>query len=146
VIGEYAGQVVRVVCVLMAPLIMLFGLYVVAHGHYGPGGGFAGGIVIGVGVILLRITVATEISHRAFPPTAARIAGGLGVLGFVLTGLVPLLAGGPFLDYAAVDLPGMDDPDARYLGILVVEVFVGLAVTSVMVTLFDTLVRDEADA
>jgi multicomponent Na+:H+ antiporter subunit B len=142
VIGEYAGQVVRVVCVLMAPLIITFGIYVVLHGHYGPGGGFAGGIVIGVGVILLRITVATELSARYLPPALGPLAAGVGVLGFILVGAASLVSGGQLLDYAAVDIGGLEDRDLRYLGILVVEVFVGVAVSGVMLTLFDNLAAE----
>jgi multicomponent Na+:H+ antiporter subunit B len=142
-IGEYRGQVVRVVCVLMAPLMMLFGLYIIAHGHYGPGGGFAGGIVVGVGVILLRITVPRELTHRWFPPVAARTAAALGVLGYLVIGSVSLVAGGEFLDYGIVDIYGTNEPDRRYLGILLVEIAVGAAVTGVMLTLFDTLVGED---
>jgi len=145
VIGEYHSQVVRVVCVLMAPLMMMFGLYVIAHGHYGPGGGFAGGIVVGVGVILLRITVPAELSERWFPAVAARVAAALGVLGYLLVGFLPLFAGGEFLDYGAVGILGGPEPDRRYLGILLVEIAVGLAVAGVMVLLFDTLVGDDRD-
>jgi multicomponent Na+:H+ antiporter subunit B len=142
VIGEYAGQVVRVVCVLMAPLIITFGIYVVLHGHYGPGGGFAGGIVIGVGVILLRITVATDLSNRYLPSALGPLAAGVGVLGFILVGVASLVSGGEMLDYAAVDIGGLEDRDLRYLGILVVEVFVGVAVAGVMLTLFDNLAAE----
>lgn len=124
----------------MGPFITMFGLYVIAHGHYGPGGGFAGGIIVGVGIILLRITVERELSHRWFPPSAARVAAALGVLGFLVVGLVPLVAGGSFLDYAALDVPGMSAAEQRYQGILLVEVAVGIAVTGVMLTLFDSLV------
>jgi multicomponent Na+:H+ antiporter subunit B len=141
-IGEYAGQVVRVVCVLMAPLIMVFGLYVIAHGHYGPGGGFAGGIVTGVGVILLRITIPREMSERYFPTWLGPVAAGTGVLAFILTGAVSLLTGGQYLDYAAVQIGEVSEPQLRYVGIFVVEIAVGLAVTGVMLTLFDTLAGD----
>jgi multicomponent Na+:H+ antiporter subunit B len=139
VIGEYAGQVVRVVCVLMAPLIMVFGLYVIAHGHYGPGGGFAGGIVTGVGVILLRITIPVELGGRFFPPWLGPIGAAGGVLAFILVGVVPLLAGGAYLDYGAVEVGGLSEPRMRYLGIFVVEIAVGVAVAGVMLTLFDTI-------
>ncbi|MCC5952564.1 MAG: hypothetical protein JJU45_10770 [Acidimicrobiia bacterium] len=142
-IGEYRGQVVQVVSVLMAPLMMMFGLYVIAHGHYGPGGGFAGGIVVGVGVILLRITVPRSVSMRWFPPAAARVAAGIGVLAFILVGALSLVAGGAYLDYAVIDAAGATEPERRYLGILVVEIAVGLAVTGVMISLFDTLVGDD---
>ncbi|MGY6502624.1 MAG: MnhB domain-containing protein [Acidimicrobiales bacterium] len=141
--GEYPGQVVRVISVLLAPLIMMFGIYVVAHGHYGPGGGFAGGIIVGVGVILLRITVERSVSYTWFPPAGGPIVAALGVLGFVGTGVASVVTGGQFLDYAATDIPGFTDTDLRYLGILVVEVAVGFAVAGIMVTLFDSLMSTE---
>jgi multicomponent Na+:H+ antiporter subunit B len=135
---------IRVVCVVMAPLMMLFGLYVVAHGHYGPGGGFAGGIVLGVGVILLRLSVPRPVSHRVVPPMAARVAGAVGVLAYLAVGAAALIAGGEFLDYGAVDAFGPTAPDRRYLGILLVEAAVGAAVAGVMVSLFDTLAGERA--
>jgi multicomponent Na+:H+ antiporter subunit B len=141
VIGEYPGQVVRTICVIMAPMIMVFGAYVVAHGHYGPGGGFAGGIVIGVGIILLRLAVERELADRWLPPAIGPAAAAIGVLVFVAIGAVPLLAGEAFLDYAGTALLGSDPVDRRYLGIMVVELAVGLAVTGVMLMLFDTLSR-----
>lgn len=141
-IGEHPGQPVRVVCALLSPLILMFGLYVVAHGHYGPGGGFAGGIIIGVGIILLRISLRGELAMRLLPPRVARLAVAAGVLGFVAVGVASLVTGGAFLDYAEVPA-GLDAVDLRYLGILVVEVFVGLGVTGVMISLFDELVGED---
>jgi multicomponent Na+:H+ antiporter subunit B len=143
-VGAYPGQIVRTVCVIMAPTIMTFGLYVVAHGHYGPGGGFAGGIVAGVGIILLRLTVDRERSHRWFPPRAARVAASAGVLTFIAVGFASVLAGGAFLDYAALGFGDVEAVDVRYLGILAVEIAVGVAVTGVMIELFDSLSTREA--
>lgn len=144
-IGEYAGQVVRVVCVLMAPLIMLFGIYVTLHGHYGPGGGFAGGVVIGVGMILLRISVRRELGYRCLPPAVGPVAAGAGVLLFIVTGAVSLITGDPFLDYAAVELGALEPSELRYFGILVVEIGVGVAVAGVMLALFDALAGEVGD-
>ena len=36
----------------IAPLVMLYGIYVVLNGHLSPGGGFSGGSIIGAGLIL----------------------------------------------------------------------------------------------
>lgn len=35
--------IVKAVCRILAPFVQLFGLYVIAHGHHSPGGGFQGG-------------------------------------------------------------------------------------------------------
>jgi hypothetical protein len=70
-IGAYPSEVVRVVCALLSPFIAMFGLYIIAHGHYGPGGGFAGGVFLAVGAILPRLTLPedspTGSSRRARP-------------------------------------------------------------------------------
>ena len=138
-IGAYPSVVVRVVCALLSPFILMFGLYVVAHGHYGPGGGFAGGVFIAVGAILPRLTLPEELAYRLVPPAAGPLAGGVGLLLFLLVGTLPLLVGGSFLDYGAVEIAGMEASRVRYLGILVVEAAVGLAVFGAMVLIVDVL-------
>jgi multicomponent Na+:H+ antiporter subunit B len=138
-IGAYPTVVVRVVATLLSPFIAMFGLYVIAHGHYGPGGGFAGGVFVAVGAILPRLTLPERVAYRLVPPTIGPLAGAIGMLGFLTIGLVPLLLGGAFLDYGVLAFGGMEVARARYLGILVVEIAVGLAVFGAMILLFDVL-------
>ncbi len=40
---------------IIIPLIQIFGLYIIFFGHLSPGGGFAGGTIIGSSFILMRI-------------------------------------------------------------------------------------------
>ena len=47
--------VVRNTAKVSAPVILLFGIYVILNGHLGPGGGFSGGAIIGGGLILYAI-------------------------------------------------------------------------------------------
>ena len=138
-IGTYPSEVVRVVCALLSPFIAVFGLYIIAHGHYGPGGGFAGGVFVAVGVILPRLTLSETVAYRLFPASLAPLVGGLGMLAFLIVGTLPLLVGGSFLDYGAIEIAGMTEARVRYLGILIVEVAVGFAVFGAMVLIFDTL-------
>lgn len=37
---------------VLVPVIIIFGIYVILGGHLGPGGGFAGGAIVGAGLIL----------------------------------------------------------------------------------------------
>ena len=137
--GTHPSEVVRVVCALLSPFIGMFGLYVIIHGHYGPGGGFAGGVFVAVAAILPRLTLPERLSYELVPPQVGLVAGGIGMLLFLVVGTLPMLAGGAFLDYAAVDVPGMSDARVRYYGILVVEIGVGMAVFGAMLMIFDTL-------
>ena len=38
--------------VVLVPIVLLFGIYVVLNGHLSPGGGFSGGAIMGAGLIL----------------------------------------------------------------------------------------------
>ncbi|MGE5855673.1 MAG: MnhB domain-containing protein, partial [Syntrophaceae bacterium] len=51
---------------VMIPFIQLFGLYVIAHGHLSPGGGFQGGVVLGASFILMAIAFDLKTSLRFF--------------------------------------------------------------------------------
>lgn len=44
--------IVRVSCKTVIPIIMMLGVYILLNGHLSPGGGFAGGAIIGAGMIL----------------------------------------------------------------------------------------------
>jgi multicomponent Na+:H+ antiporter subunit B len=74
-IGAYPTVVVRVIAALLSPFIAMFGLYIIAHGHYGPGGGFAGGVFLAVGAILPRLTLPEHVAYRLVPTTVGPIAG-----------------------------------------------------------------------
>ena len=141
---RYENPVVEGVARLMVPLIQIFGLYVITHGHYGPGGGFQGGVILAASLLLLRLTLGEEYEHRRFPPRLAILLATSGMLLFVLVGLLPLGRGAPYLNYAYLPIPGLAEPEARYLGILIVEIGIGMAVWGTLVTLFDHLVGGEA--
>lgn len=49
------SKIVRTVANQLIVLILIFGLYVIAHGHLTPGGGFQGGAVIVSGVVMLLV-------------------------------------------------------------------------------------------
>lgn len=137
-IERYEGLVVDVISRLMVPVIQLFALYVVFHGHYSPGGGFQGGVILATSVVLMRLTLGQEESHRRFPPRFALglLSAGIFVLGSLSAW--PLLSGGVLLDYSELPLP-VGEEMRRYYGILFFELAVAAAVWGSLVTIFDSL-------
>jgi len=135
---RYDSIIVEVIARINVPLIAIFGLYVIFHGHYSPGGGFQGGVVLAVSVILMRLALGQE-SYRRFPPRAGLALASAGVTIFTLTGLVPFLLGADFLDYGSLPLPGVEAAGRRYWGILTVEVAIGFGVWGALVAIFDKL-------
>ena len=140
-ITRYENVIIQVVCGIMVPFIQLFGLYVVVHGHYGPGGGFQGGVIFAVSVILLRVCLGKEASSQRYPTKLASVLATIGMLVFLLAGLIPMTTGGAFLDYGHLPIPGMMGAALRSLGILIVECGIALAVFGTLVVIFDYLVE-----
>ena len=142
-LGAYPSLIVRVVSAVLVPFLLMFGVYIIAHGHYGPGGGFAGGVFVAVGAILPRLTLPAALAYRVFPTWLGPLVGGLGMLLFLLVAAAPMVVGGAFLDYGAIEVAGMEPSRVRYLGILVVEIAVGLAVFGAMLLIFDVITGAE---
>lgn len=119
---------------LLLPLILLFALYVQFHGDYGPGGGFQAGVIFGAGFILYALIYGLDNARQLMPPWLLRIGVSLGVLIYAGVGLMGLFLGGNFLDYGVLDRH--DPVHGQHLGILLVELGVGITVSSVMMTIF----------
>ena len=54
------SKIVRTVANQLILFILIFGLYVIAHGHLTPGGGFQGGAVIVSGVVMLMVAFSSQ--------------------------------------------------------------------------------------
>jgi len=119
--------------ILFAPII-LFGLYVQFHGDFGPGGGFQAGVIIAAAFILYGIVFSLEEAKRLVPPKAVFGAMIVGVSLYAGVGVYTWLRGGNYLDYNFIDY--YDPAHGQHLGILLVELGVGITVTSVMLALF----------
>lgn len=141
----FGSAVLEAASRLLAPFVLLFAVYVIAHGHDSPGGGFQGGVLLAVGLILVKL-VRGAPGRWEIAPRAALAMACLGVALFAGIGLAAL-AGGNYLDYSAP--PWMRDPVAqRVLGTLGIEIGVALAVAGVILLVFDALAgwgeRDES--
>jgi multicomponent Na+:H+ antiporter subunit B len=144
-INPTPSPIILLISRLLARLIQLFAIYVILHGHYSPGGGFQGGALLASSVLLLRLSEGRTASQPQFQRRWGVPLGAAGALIFAGLGLVVMLAGGQYLDYEAVLIPGMDPAEVRSLGILVVEIGVALAVMATLVSIFDDLLEEDPD-
>jgi multicomponent Na+:H+ antiporter subunit B len=135
--SRYDSVFVHVVAKGVVPLVQIFAFYVITHGHYSPGGGFQGGVMLAASIVLLRISIG-EASYRRFPREAGLALAGVGALCFALLGFASVAFGGNFLEYAYV-IPGMDPVDLRYWGIFFAEVFIGFLVWGALVAIYDAM-------
>lgn len=125
--------ILRVVSKLLIPLIILFGLYVQFHGDFGPGGGFQAGVIISAAIILYAMVFGLDEAEQIIPPNILRMLAGLGVVLYAGVGVASLFAGGNYLDYSVL---GSTQVAGQHLGILLVELGVGITVSTVMLIIF----------
>ena len=125
--------ILRALSKLLIPLIMLFALYVQFHGDYGPGGGFQAGVIFGAGIILYTLMAGLDQARRVFPPRVLEIFVAFGLLLYGSVGVTANVEGGNFLDYAVL---AHEPIHGQHLGILLVELGVGITVAAVMATIF----------
>jgi len=80
--------VVRTIARILAPVILVFGGYVILHGHLTPGGGFQGGAVAASAVALVLVAFGTPAVKRLKAPFS--ILEDLGGVAFVVLGFLGL--------------------------------------------------------
>jgi multicomponent Na+:H+ antiporter subunit B len=125
---------------LVVPFIQLFALYVIAHGHHSPGGGFQGGVILGATLILYAISNDLRSAITRMGERAAVFFSATGAFIYAGTGALCLLLGANYLDYGALaPILGVDSVTARSHGILMVEIGVGIAVMAVMIAMYYNL-------
>jgi multicomponent Na+:H+ antiporter subunit B len=129
--------IIRTVARILIPFIQLYALYVIMHGHHSPGGGFQGGVILGASFILYLITHGLEEAKTRMSEMKAGLFSSFGLLIYSGIGLLCLILGGNYLDYGKLSAVLRVVPaQARSLGILGVEIGVGIAVMAVMFSVF----------
>src|SRR5690606_1761800 len=131
----------RVVGRLLLPFIVLFGLYVQFHGDYGPGGGFQAGALIAAGLILYALLQGEAAALRVMPAKLLEAMMTGGALLYSAVGFLGLALGGNFLDYSPL---AAEATAGQHWGILLVELGVGLTVTSVLLMIYHAFAGRES--
>ncbi|WDP92907.1 MAG: Na(+)/H(+) antiporter subunit B [Desulfobacter sp.] len=136
-----SDTIIKTVCRILIPFIQIYALYVVAHGDFSPGGGFQGGVIFGSSLILLAISYNLKTLLKRVSEKFLGIFSALGVLVYVGIGAIAMLLGGNFLDYSKY-APIFGEHHIRALGMLGVEIGVGMAVTAVMAIIYINIVSE----
>ena len=139
-LGMRQNVILRVVSKLLIPLILVFALYVQWHGDFGPGGGFQAGVIFASAFILYALIFDVDTARTVAPAWVTRLFLALGVALYGGVGVVGMLLGGNFLNYSLL----ADEPtQGQHLGILLVELGVGMTVAAAMITIFFTFASQE---
>lgn len=131
--GLKAHAVLHEVAKLIIPLVLLFALYVQFHGDFGPGGGFQAGVIGAAAFILYALVFGLPKAFAVVGPQFLKTMASFGVLLYAGVGLFSMYKGGHFLDYNKL---AVDPVAGQHIGIIVIELGVGITVFAVMLTIF----------
>ncbi|WP_343989349.1 DUF4040 domain-containing protein [Kangiella japonica] len=131
-------KVLRIVSKILIPAIMLFALYVQFHGEYSPGGGFQAGVIFASSIILYAMLFGVEQASKAVSMPVTKVLAALGVLIYGSVGVVSMLNGGNFLNYSVL---AENDITGQHVGIIIIELGVGITVATAMILIFLTFAR-----
>ena len=98
---------VRFTCAVLVGPTVLLAIYITAHGHLTPGGGFQGGVIAATALLLVYLGSDYPTMQRLRPIPLVETAKAAGALAFVLIGLAGLIASGAYLEnFLPLGTPG----------------------------------------
>ena len=118
--------------------ILVFSLYLLFAGHNQPGGGFAGGLVAGVVVVMAWVVGGTEPMRRILPIRSSALLG-TGLFLASATGFASLFLGGAFLESAAVTVTIPLVGSVKAVSVLIFDIGVYLVVVGMALWLVRAL-------
>ena len=91
--------IVKTITRLTIGLILLYGIYIVLHGHVSPGGGFAGGVIIALSFIHLMLAFGKDVALRRLNEVRISLLESIGALTFLSIAVLGFLGGYFFVNF-----------------------------------------------
>ena len=104
--NEGMTLIVRNTAKLIIGFIAVFGVYVAATGHVGPGGGFAGGVILAAAAILVVLAFGRTASRRLVTEAQCHTWDAAGAMAFLAVAVLGYLVGGFFVRFIPVGRTG----------------------------------------
>ncbi len=89
--------IVKTVTRITVWMILLYGFYIILHGHLTPGGGFAGGVIIALAFLNVLLAYGRKFTQEWLNIHLLETVESLSALLFVVMGVIGVVIGGSFL-------------------------------------------------
>ena len=97
--------IVKTITRLTIGLILLFGIYIVLHGHLSPGGGFAGGVIVALSFVHLMLAFGKDVAVAKISRNLVSNLESIGAIMFLSIALLGFLGGAFFLNILSKGRP-----------------------------------------
>ena len=91
--------IVKTITRLTVGLILIYGIYIITHGHVSPGGGFAGGVIITLSFIHLMLAYGKEAALKKLSKSRASFLESTGAIWFLTIAILGFSSGYFFLNF-----------------------------------------------
>jgi len=98
--------IVKTTTTLVVGFIAVFGVYIALTGHLGPGGGFAGGVILAAAAALVLLAFGREASVKLFTERHCHLWDAAGAMGFLLVAACGYFTGSFFSRFIPLGQPG----------------------------------------
>ena len=133
------SKIIKTIAQKLFPFIVLFGFYLISHGHLSPGGGFQGGVVLGTAIILLALSHSIEQTEKKFKSRWLNMLEKLGILTLIFLGFLGIFFGYSFLsNFLPLGKPGQIASGGL---MLLFNIAIGIKVAAGVSVIFYALVR-----
>ena len=126
---------------IIIPFTLVYGIYILTHGEYSPGGGFQAGALLAVGIVLVRLIQGGDKGSFNVSGPLAIVCAGVGTFIYAATGWLTMIGGGKFLDYTYLPVPMHQWGELHALGILMIEVGVTVCVMMTIIDIMDAIIE-----
>ncbi|MDP8322288.1 MAG: MnhB domain-containing protein [Candidatus Stygibacter australis] len=137
--------IVRKVTQFIAPIIFLFGIYIVFYGHLTPGGGFAGGVIMASAFILQILANGEILDKLRKEESGLEFLESGAILGFIIIAGFGLILSSSFVFFSNFINKGVIGKLLSAGMIPLENIIVGTEVCAAITTIFIALVvyKDE---
>jgi len=134
-----SSKIIKTIAQKLFPFIVLFGFYLISHGHLSPGGGFQGGVVLGTAIILLALSHSIEQTEKKFKSKWLNMLEKLGILTLIFLGFLGIFFGYFFLsNFLPLGKPGQIASGGL---MLFFNIAIGIKIAAGVSVIFYALVR-----
>ncbi|MBV9365734.1 MAG: hypothetical protein JOY89_15975 [Solirubrobacterales bacterium] len=102
-----ASAALRALSLVLIPMLLALGVYVVVHGALTPGGGFQGGVILAAGPLAVFLAGRYLRMKTVAPTIVEELGDAIGAAGYALVGLGGLVFAGVFFkNFLPLGIPG----------------------------------------
>ena len=138
---SFGGIDVKVTMPFIILFLLLYAAYVLFHGEVSLGGGFQAGALIALAFILYTLIGNLELNTVMLTQHFAVCVGGIGVMIYGVTGLLPLFYGGKFLEYSKLPFYVEETAKLHSIGIIFIETGVSMSLMATIITILEAVLE-----